>query len=120
MNFLEGELDHVEGRFVGPDYTFRLASQVLSPLHALDKVTLGVRPEDVSLSMTAFEGGLPATVYVAEALGSETYVFLNFSRGRIAVRTDSAMRLENESRVWLSFDETRLHFFDCATGNRLP
>ncbi|MBZ5594002.1 MAG: ABC transporter ATP-binding protein [Acidobacteriia bacterium] len=120
MNFLEGKLDHAERRFAGPDVTLRLADQVLSPLHAFEKVTLGVRPEDVALSTKAFEGGLPATVYVTEALGNETYVFLSLGQGRIVARAEPSMRFEIESRVWLSFDETKLHFFDCASGNRLP
>ena len=119
MNFLEGKLDHAERRFVGPDFTLRFANEVLSPPPLSDKVTLGVRPEDVALSVTAFEGGLPATVYVTEALGNETYVFLNVGRGRIVARADPATRFEIESRVWLSFDETKLHFFDHVSGNRL-
>lgn len=30
------------------------------------------------------------------------------------------MRLDIESKVWISFDETKLHFFDPSSGNRLP
>jgi multiple sugar transport system ATP-binding protein len=81
---------------------------------------LGVRPENIKLSVTEFDGGLPATVYVTEALGNETFVFLNLGKGRIVARTGPAMRLDMESKVWISFDETKLHFFDPLSGIRLP
>jgi multiple sugar transport system ATP-binding protein len=83
-------------------------------------VVLGVRPEDIKLSVADFEGGLPATVYVTEALGNETFVFLNLGKRRVVARTGPAMRLDMESKVWISFDETKLHFFDPVSGNRLP
>ncbi len=119
MNFLDGTLDHSERKFVTPDVTLAFRSQVLSLPYGPAKVVLGVRPENIKLSVADFEGGLPATVYVTEALGNETFVFLNLGKRRVVVRTGPAMRLDMESKVWISFDETKLHFFDPASGNRL-
>jgi len=120
MNFLDGTLDHAERTFVSPDVTVAFRSQALSLPHGPTQVVLGVRPENIKLSVTEFDGGLPATVYVTEALGNETFVFLNLGKGRIVARTGPAMRLDMESKVWISFDETKLHFFDRVSGNRLP
>jgi multiple sugar transport system ATP-binding protein len=119
MNFLDGTLDHSEQRFVSPGFTLAFRSQALRLPHSSAQVVLGVRPEDVKISVAEFEGGLPATVYVTEALGNETIVFLNFGTGRIVARMGPAMRLDIESKVWISFDETKLHFFDPASGTRL-
>ena len=119
MNFVDGTLDHSERRFVSPDVTLAFRSQGLSLPHGPTQVVLGVRPEDIKLSVNEFEGGLPATVYVTEALGNETFVFLNLGKRRIVARTGPAMRLDMESKVWISFEETKLHFFDPVSGNRL-
>jgi multiple sugar transport system ATP-binding protein len=120
MNFLDGTLDHSERKFVSPDVTLSFRSHALSLPHGPTPVVLGIRPEDIKLSVADFEGGLPATVYVTEALGNETFVFLNLGKRRIVARTGPAMRLDMESKVWISFDETKLHFFDPVSGNRLP
>jgi len=120
MNFLDGTLDHAERRFVSPDLTLAFRSQALSLPGGPAQVVLGVRPEDIKVSVAEFEGGLPATVYVTEALGNETFVFLNVGKGRIVARTGPAMRLDMESKVWISFDEAKLHFFDPVSGNRVP
>jgi len=120
MNFLDGALVRSERRFVSGDITLAFRSHLVSLPDGPARVVLGVRPEDVKLSVTQLEGGLPATVYVTEALGNETYVFLNLGKERIVARAGPAMRLDIESKVWISFDETKLHFFDPASGIRLP
>jgi multiple sugar transport system ATP-binding protein len=120
MNFLNGTLDHSERKFISPDIVLAFRSQALSLPHGATQVVLGVRPENINLSVTEFQGGLPATVYVTESLGNETFVFLNLGKGRIVARTGPAMRLDMESKVWISLDETKLHFFDPVSGTRLP
>jgi multiple sugar transport system ATP-binding protein len=120
MNFLDGRLDHAERKFVSPGITLGLGEDVLSRLRAHESVTLGVRPEDVVLSVAEFAGGTPARIYVTEALGSETFVFLNLGQEKIVARTDAAVRFDIEAKVWVSFNQAKLHFFDCTSGNRLP
>ena len=119
MNFLEGKLDHAERRFVTHGVTLRLGDQTWSRLHGCEQVILGVRPEDLRLSLTEDDGGIPATVYVTEALGNETYVLLNLGQQRVVARTDATMRLEIEAKVSVRFDETKFHFFNMTSGNRL-
>ena len=92
---------------------------MLHMLHGCEIVTLGVRPEDLRLSLTEIDGGIPATVYVTEALGNETYVLLNLGQEKVVARTDAMAPLEIEARVWVSFNETKFHFFDLTSGNRL-
>ena len=119
MNFLDGTLDHAERKFVSDGFVLDLGADAFSQLHALDTVTLGVRSEDVRLSVTEFPGGIPAQIYVTEALGNETFIFLNIGQQKLVVRTDPTVRASIEARVWLSFDRAKLHFFDCTSGNRV-
>jgi len=120
MNLLDGRLDQAERRFVSQGINLKLGEDVLSRLRAHESVTLGVRPEDVVLSAAEFPGGAPARIYVTEALGSETIVFLNLGQEKIVARTDAAVHFDIESKVYVAFDQTKLHFFDSASGNRLP
>ena len=119
MNFLDGRLDLAERKFVGQGIALPLGPDVLSRLSGVERVTLGVRPEDVALSAAEFAGGTPARIYVTEALGNETYVFLNVGQEKIVARTDAAVRLDMEAKVWVSFDQTKLHFFGAGSGERV-
>lgn len=120
MNFLEGQIDAGERRFVNHEISLSLETLALSQLQEGQRVTLGVRPEAVRVSPQQFEGGIPASVYVTEALGNETFVFLNLGREKIIARSDPALQLDIGTKVWFSFDTQALHFFDPVTGERLP
>ena len=116
---MEGRLDAGERRFVSPGLALDLSAEKLSQLRGLERVTMGIRPEHVTLSLAEIAGSNPAKVYVSEALGNETFAFLDLGQQKIVVRTDSAVQLLIESKVWVSFDRAKLHFFDCATGHRI-
>jgi multiple sugar transport system ATP-binding protein len=119
MNFLEGEIDFGERKFVSHEISLPLESQTLSRLQGQQRVTLGVRPESIRISLNQFEGSIPASTYVSEALGNETFVLLNVGREKIIARTDAAIRIDIETKVWISFEEQALHFFDRVSGDRL-
>jgi len=119
MNLIAGKLDHTERAFIGRNVAFPLSGDVLSRLRSYENATLGVRPEDLVLSAAEVASGTPARIYVTEALGNETFVYLNVGREKIVARVDAAVRLDIEAKVWVSFDQRRLHFFDRTSGDRL-
>jgi multiple sugar transport system ATP-binding protein len=119
MNFLEGRIDFSERVFVNHETCLPLEPQTLSRLEGRQQITLGIRPEGVRMSLQPFEGGIPAGVYVTEALGNETFVFLRLGQEKIIARAESTARIEIETKVWISFEQQALHFFDPATGNRV-
>jgi multiple sugar transport system ATP-binding protein len=120
MNFLEGQIDVGERRFVNHEISLSLETLALSQLQERQRVTLGVRPEAVRVSQQQFEGGIPASVYVTEALGNETFVFLNLGQDKMIARSDPTLQIDIGTKVWFSFDTQALHFFDPVTGERLP
>ena len=77
-------------------------------------VTLGVRPEHVSLA----DGGIPLTVELVEPLGSETLV-----HGRMADGTALLAKLPGAApvgeRVAVALAPDALHLFDAASGKRI-
>jgi multiple sugar transport system ATP-binding protein len=73
--------------------------------------TIGVRPEHVSLSTT--NGEWPATVRIAEHLGSDTFVYVEADGiGPMTVRLAGEAPGENGQRVFITPQEPRLHLFD--------
>jgi multiple sugar transport system ATP-binding protein len=86
MNFLVGRIDPQARAFTSEGICLPLdESQLasLNRLNAVERVVLGVRPEDIRVSAIQRNGSLPASVYVIELMGSETFVFLTLGRERI-------------------------------------
>ncbi|MEI8050743.1 MAG: sn-glycerol-3-phosphate ABC transporter ATP-binding protein UgpC [Actinomycetes bacterium] len=113
MNLIEAERSGDRFSTVGGD--------IVTPSHlshvADGSVTLGIRPESLSLDTT----GVLATVLLVELLGAETHVICAVDGDkRVVVRQDYDMvRPEIGDQVFLNIDTSRLHAFDAETGVRL-
>ena len=81
-------------------------------------LTLGVRPEDVSLSLTPLDDAFPTTVFVSEPLGNEVIVNVHVGETVVKVRTEPSIRPERGDRVYLRAQPSRLHLFG-GDGRRL-
>src|SRR2546423_1196321 len=66
MNFLEGRIVEAERKFIHRDFSLPLDEPKLSRLRGHERVTLGVRPEDVRIATEERSGSFPANVYVTE------------------------------------------------------
>jgi multiple sugar transport system ATP-binding protein len=81
-------------------------------------LTLGVRPEDVAVSLEEVSGSFPATVFVSEPLGNEVIVNLTVGQALIKVRAQPSVRPVRGQTVYLTADPERLHLFG-TDGRRL-
>jgi multiple sugar transport system ATP-binding protein len=81
--------------------------------------TLGIRPEDVELSMSEQPGFDPARVWVTEEMGNETLIVISTGDRKIMARAPSDMRVDFDAPVWYRFREDKRHWFDPATGQRI-
>ncbi|AZZ48235.1 sn-glycerol-3-phosphate ABC transporter ATP-binding protein UgpC [Rathayibacter rathayi] len=83
-------------------------------------VTLGVRPEDVTVSTQA--GGLPIEVDLIEELGSDGYLYghteVEGRRTDIVARVDGRVHPTAGDRVYVTANH-RVHIFDAESGERL-
>ncbi|AWV07146.1 ABC transporter ATP-binding protein [Marilutibacter maris] len=119
MNLIEG--DWVAA---GEGGQLRIAADMAlvladAPAVPAGRVTLGVRPEDLTLA-EAGAGTLPARVEVVEAVGSEAFLNLDCGGRALVVRVPPRDLPRVGDRVhWRPLPE-RLHFFDPASGDRLP
>ena len=102
MNFIDGRIER--GVFVSDSIRIRVD-------RGDGPTTLGLRPEHIHVSTTQQDGAIPASVYVTELMGNETFVFLSVGPHRLIARAPADFRAEVESKVWLRLETDKAHFF---------
>lgn len=78
-------------------------------------VTLGMRPEDLTLS----DAGLPATVSVVEPTGSETHIVARLGDRDVTAVTRDRPSVRPGETIHLAPVPGRVHLFDAESGARL-
>lgn len=104
-----------------PGFRLTLPSEwdeVLAPYEGRT-VTLGVRPEHISLSVPAPKN-LQVTVMRVEALGSTTYLTVQFLDDAVLqVRVDPSCSITAGEELWLAIDPNQVHLFDSQSEQTL-
>jgi multiple sugar transport system ATP-binding protein len=83
-------------------------------LDARPGIEAGVRPEHLLLDAD----GVPAVVTLVEPAGGEAFVRLRAGAHQLVARVDADARPSPGDEVRLR--AARVHYFDAATGRRLP
>lgn len=120
MNLLHGEIEHTEGTWrihLGNGVAVTAPAGIHARLAQLPnrQVTLGVRPEDVTLQ--ADQPGVPvmAEVRVFEPMGHENMVYLQSGDSQLVARVSNAWQVAPGDTVTAVLDPDRLHIFDPTT-----
>jgi multiple sugar transport system ATP-binding protein len=122
MNFLDGFIDISQGSFRSQNVSLALNASQRETFNNFDsdkRVTLGIRPEDIQVSLSQRDDWPQASVYVTELMGSETFVIVQWRDAKLTARAGGDFRAEPETSLWIEFDATKAHFFDSETGLRL-
>ena len=123
MNFLNCTAKNGDGQLSlkmsagGHDFTIsKQLQEVIKEQNAANKkLILGVRPEDVNLSMKEEQNFLPGEVYIEEKMGSYNIVDVKYGDEVVKVRTLPSTDVEIGQKVFISFDMERLRLFDSET-----
>ena len=118
MNFIDGRIDPETRCFTADGLRLQLNIDT-SQTAGKEGITLGLRPENIEVSNAHQVGLIPATVYVTELMGSETFVFLDLASKRLIARAASDFRAEPGATVWVKLNLSESHFFDQVTGDRV-
>ncbi len=112
MQFIEGDVDTFS-RFSAGAFALNLAT---SAPELRGKVTLGVRPECVTIG----EGEqLPATVTLVEPMGNHSVAWLDCGGQQLSSIANGTRQLLPGQQVRIGIDIARVSLFDPRTGNRL-
>ena len=117
MNLLPGTVREVTAETVTVDVdgALRIAVPARSaPVSTGDAVTLGVRPEDLSVGAVAPGGAtIDLDVYVVEPLGGETILYGHVGDSRtLVVKTAGSTPVRNRERVPVRIVPDVCHLFD--------
>ena len=118
MNLFDADI--VEGGLKFGTATAKVDREVTS--HATGKkVTIGVRPEDLTISDKG--EGLPVEVDVVEELGADGYLYghteIDGSRVEIVARVDGRDHPNPGEKIIVNPTPAHIHAFDFETGERL-
>jgi len=79
------------------------------------KVVLGARHSTVRLHTSQTPATVPGTVYTVEPTGDITFVQVFLGDSVVIVSLDPSIVVEPDQKVWIEFDQDRIHLFDGAT-----
>jgi multiple sugar transport system ATP-binding protein len=116
MNFLEGQIEGSDHPSLALPGGIKVDLSKMPRNNNNPNVTLGMRPEDISLGG---EEGVPATVTVVEPTGSETHVAVDIAGRELTWVVRERVDLAPGQQIRLSFKSRNVHFFDTKTGLRL-
>jgi multiple sugar transport system ATP-binding protein len=121
MNFVNVTLTESNGslRAENTGLSIRLPDETAQRLrgHVDRKVTLGVRPEDLTVAGAA-DSDMPcfdAMIEVVEQLGSEILLDMKVGDGVMVASVEPSMRVKVHDRLRLAMRPSRLHVFDAKT-----
>ena len=119
MSFFDGRLDgdvFVLGQVRIPLSGYAFADGSRDPGAP---VTLGVRPEHVSVAGAASGYAFDGRVAVVEPMGADTLLWTELGGQPMSVRVDGERVFEVGQTLRFTFDPARLSVFDAATGERV-
>jgi ABC-type sugar transport system ATPase subunit len=118
MNLIEGSLNGSHA-FTNEYLSIKLPDKYQGQLPEHARVTLGIRPEHISIATTSVEGGIAGRVYVTEEMGNETLVVLSVGSLKLTARAPAEFRMAPETPVWLTLAVEKSHLFDAETSERI-
>ena len=118
MNFINVEIVEENARLYAKIGKHKLEIPAAKATVLADKgyvgktVTLGIRPEDVSVSD---EDGIPAEIKVYELLGAEVYLYYDVNETQMTARVSSSTPLRSGDNANFLLNMEKAHFFDTET-----
>jgi multiple sugar transport system ATP-binding protein len=120
MNFLEGSIIGHENGFAEVETVggHRLSVIAKETLPAGERVSIGIRPQHITLAEGAAAGRLDTRITLVEELGSETVVHTDASGKKLIAVFAGQQRMKSGDSLPLNFDPAVLHLFG-EDGRRL-
>jgi len=120
MNFIDCTLVEKEGNYYLDAGSFMVKLPIDLGKLVAEKATgpelvLGVRPEDLKISLKPTENSIESNVYVLEPLGKDTIVNVKLGDTLIKIIAPLYIRLSIGDRIWIVYDLDKIHIFDKKT-----
>ena len=114
MNMLPAMVEN--GRIVGDHLDLPVPARLSGKVQTGQKVTIGIRPPDISLVEKDAEGALAASVEVTEYLGKEALLDIRVGARELIAEVPASQRPSDDADVFVRFNPETLHIFDAKSG----
>ncbi len=114
MNMLPAIVE--DGRIRGDHLDLPVPKWLGGNVVAGQKVTVGIRPPDISLVESSAEGAVAASIEVSEYLGKEALLDIRVGAQELIAEVPAGQRPIDDADVFVRFDPETLHIFDAESG----
>jgi multiple sugar transport system ATP-binding protein len=115
MNFLD--VTHQDGTLDAPSFEYETTPVVEDALEdANDRLTLGIRPQDIELAEPGVTNAVEATVDVVEPMGEVSHVYLDVGGQTLTASVSGEILIDSGETLHVVFPAERIHLFDRQTG----
>jgi multiple sugar transport system ATP-binding protein len=111
VNLLDGD---VSGKNLVDMGTFKLPVYTGA---ATDKVVVGIRPEDIAISMQPIDGATEFSAYSVLPSGADSTIVARREALEITVKVMGISKIKMDEKIWLKFDPETLNLYDKESGN---
>jgi len=124
MNLLNGQVVAENGTVrlhSSEGWSYELSpANAQSALESTGEVIIGLRHNAIPLHRQPSPGAIEAMVYTVEPTGDITFVHAKLGEAMIVLSVPPDVRIAADDKVWLDFDQQRMHLFDSSTEQALP
>ncbi len=116
MNFFNVQLDGAT--IVGEGFEYPLtksSAETVRDSTTTSELTLGIRPEDLSIVDSPTEQTIQATVDVVEPVGSDNYIYAEIAGQEVTIRVPADVKPTVGDTISIQLDEDDIHLFDTRT-----
>jgi ABC-type sugar transport system ATPase subunit len=122
MSFLNVTVELSDGRLVFAGEALRLVAAESAATRIGTRrgaLVLGIRPEDIQLSLVPLEGGIEGHILDVEPMGREFVVAVTVGREVVVALAGHGFSGRHDQPVWLGMPSDRLYVFDPATDTAI-
>ncbi len=132
MNFLPATIVHSEGsvRAKGPGFELDMPDAGTGHPYRGEggeqgehkdgsELTIGIRPESITLEASEHSAAIDTSVQIREVLGAEVLLHLQTPAGELTLRTDSHSSIQEGQNLRIYLPQDKLHLFDAGSESRL-
>lgn len=124
MNFIKCSLIEKDNSIYldGGEFEFRPGKDITDIILENVKeseLIIGIRPEHISIHLSRVRNSYESEVVFPEYIGNETIFNVRMGKDTLKIRTPLMSSAKPSDKIWLTFDENKIHIFDGKTERAL-
>ena len=113
VNLLDGVMNGQNSVDLG---TFKLPIDCCA---ASGKVVIGIRPEDIGISMKPIDGAAEFSAYSVLPSGADSTIIARRETLEVTIKVVGISKVKMDEKIWLKFNPETLNLYDKESGNLL-